>query len=81
MGLGMIQIRPSYRQWHDVVMKILFLATLAIALGSASAQTAPDGTTVLFDDLAWIGRTPWLDGSGDVADIVFATHVQFRTKP
>jgi len=41
-----------------------------------------DGTTVLFDELAWIEwRTPWMDGDGDVADTGFATHVQFRTTP
>ena len=41
-----------------------------------------DGTTVQFDDLAWIEwRTPWLDGGVNVSDGAFATHVQFRKKP
>ena len=41
-----------------------------------------DGTTVLFDDLAWVEwQTPWLDGEADVADTAFATHVQFKAAP
>jgi hypothetical protein len=41
-----------------------------------------NGTTVLFDDLAWVEwRTPWMDGGDNEADTVFATHVQFKAFP
>jgi poly-gamma-glutamate capsule biosynthesis protein CapA/YwtB (metallophosphatase superfamily) len=36
---------------------------------------------VLLDDLDWVEwRTPWLDGSSQPDDPVFATHVQFQPK-
>jgi len=79
-------LRISRAGWHDFSFDFdqprISTRSVRLLIDIKDDSGRRDGTTVLFDDLAWIEwRTPWLDGGGDEADTVFATHVQFKAAP
>jgi len=79
-------LRISRAGWHEFSFDFdqprISTRSVRLLIDVQDDSGRSDGTTVLFDDLTWIEwRTPWLDGEADVADTVFATHVQFRMKP
>ena len=80
------RLRVSRAGWHDFSFDFdqprVSTRSVRLLVDTRDDSGRRDGTTVLFDDLAWIEwRTPWLDGGDDEADTVFATHVQFKAAP
>ncbi len=79
-------LRVAQAGWHDFSFDFdqprISTRSVRLLIDVRDDSGRSDGTTVLFDELAWIEwRTPWMDGEADVADTAFATHVQFHSDP
>jgi hypothetical protein len=76
-------LRIAKSGWHDFSFDFdqprVTTRSVRLLIDIRDDSGRRNGTTVLFDDLAWVEwRTPWLDGGDSVSDTAFATHVQFR---
>ena len=79
-------LRVAQAGWHDFSFDFdqprISTRSVRLLVDVRDDSDRSDGTTVLFDDLAWIEwRTPWMDGAANVADTAFATHLQFHSNP
>jgi len=79
-------LRIAKSGWHDFSFDFdqprITTTSVRLLIDIRDDSGRRNGTTVLFDDLAWVEwRTPWLDGGDSVSDTAFATHVQFRATP
>lgn len=75
-------LRVAQAGWHDFSFDFdqprISTRSVRLLIDVRDDSGRSDGTTVLFDDLAWVEwRTPWLGGGDAAPDAVFATHVQF----
>ena len=75
-------LRVAHAGWHDFSFDFdqprISTRSVRLLVDVRDDSGRSDGTTVLFDELAWVEwRTPWLGGGDAAPDAPFATHVQF----